>query len=128
MDPQDRDNLELLVEVTIGAFYEVSNTLGPGFLEKVYERALLKELALRQLPVKAQVQYPVMYKGQMIGEYTADMVVAGKLLVELKCVASLGSEHMAQCINYLKASNLTLALLVNFQHPKVVWRRIVHNL
>ena len=61
----------------------------------------------------------------MIGEYFADLIVDGRLVVELKCVEQFGNEHLAQCLNYLKASGLRTALLINFQRPKVEWRRIV---
>jgi GxxExxY protein len=73
----------------VGAIYEVSNVLGAGFLEKVYERALLKELALRGLAAQSQVGFPVSYKGQCVGEYLADLVVEQRLVVEIKCVDCL---------------------------------------
>jgi GxxExxY protein len=69
-----------------------------------------------------------MYKGHIIGEYIADAVVDGRLLVEIKCVNMLAKEHLAQVLNYLKASSLPLALLINFQHSKVVWLRVVSGL
>jgi len=78
--------------------------LGAGFLERVYERALLRELALRGVNAKAQVSFRVCYKGQYVGEYLADLVVEEKLIVELKCVERLVNGHLAQCINYLKVS------------------------
>ncbi len=119
---------ESVVERLIGAAYEVSNVLGAGFLEKVYERALLRELASVGLRAEAQVRFPVMYKGVCVGEYLSDIIVENEIVVELKCVESFTNEHLAQCINYLKATNLKLALLVNFQKPKVEWKRIVYNL
>ena len=119
---------ESIVEKLIGAVYEVSNVLGAGFLEKVYERALLRELASVGLQAQAQVRFPVIYKGYCVGEYLSDIVVENEIVVELKCVESFTNEHLAQCINYLKATNLKLALLVNFQKPKVEWKRIVYNL
>ena len=127
MDDSERESLNALAEAVVGAAYEVSNVLGPGFLEKLYERALMKELALRGIPATPQVPYIVIYKGQPIGEYVADLIVDGCLLVELKCTHRLADEHLAQCINYLTASGLHLAVLINFQHPKVEWRRIVHG-
>lgn len=127
MDDPERESLNALAEAVVGAAYEVSNVLGLGFLEKLYERALVKELALRGIPATAQVPYGVIYKGQPIGEYVADLVVDGRLLVELKCAHRLADEHLAQCINYITASGLHLAVLINFQHPKVEWRRIVHG-
>jgi GxxExxY protein len=119
---------ESAVEKLIGAVYEVSNVLGAGFLEKVYERALLRELSLAGLQAQAQVRFPVMYKGKCVGEYLSDIIVEKEIVVELKCVESFTNEHLAQCINYLKATNLKLAFLVNFQKPKVEWKRIVYNL
>jgi len=124
---ESNPDLDLIVQSVIGAAYEVSNVLGAGFLEKVYERALARELGLRGLRTRAQVCYLVAYKGQRIGEYVADLVVEKRLLVELKCVDQFANEHMAQCINYLKASGLRLALLFNFQKPKVEWKRIVYG-
>jgi GxxExxY protein len=118
-------DIDALAESVIGAAYEVSNTLGAGFLEKVYERALRHELEARGLSVKSQVAFKIHYKEQMVGEYAADLVVEDKLIVELKCAESFANEHVAQCINYLKASGLRLALLINFQKPKVQWKRII---
>jgi GxxExxY protein len=114
-----------LTEAVIGSAFEVANVLGAGFLEKVYERALIRELALRGMSVKAQASFPVCYKGRYVGEYVADLVVEEKLIVELKCVDRFANEHLAQCINYLKASALRMALLINFQRPKVEWRRVL---
>jgi GxxExxY protein len=114
-----------LSEAVIGSAFEVSHVLGAGFLEKVYERALIRELVLRGFNAEAQVCFPVRYKGKCIGEYLADVVVEGKLIVELKCVDRFASEHLAQCINYLKASGLHTALLINFQRPKVEFKRIL---
>jgi GxxExxY protein len=114
-----------LTETVIGSAFEISKVLGAGFLEKVYERALIRELMLRGVSAKAQVSFPVCYKGQYIGEYVADLVVEERLIVELKCVDRLANEHLAQCINYLKASRLQVALLINFQRPRVEWKRVL---
>ena len=127
MKTDDREFLESLTERVIAAIFEVSNTLGAGFLEKVYERALLKELALRGISVIPQASFTVVYKGQAVGEYCTDLLVEDVLLVELKCVERLANEHTAQCLNYLRASGRTVCLLVNFQKPKVEWKRIVHR-
>jgi|SRR5580693_9011067 GxxExxY protein len=116
-----------LVEQVIGAIYEVSNVLGVGFLEKVYERALAQELGLRGIKAQTQVHFTVNYKGRNVGEYVADLVVEDDLVIELKCVDQFCNEHMAQCINYLKSSGKKIALLVNFQKPKVQLKRIVNN-
>jgi GxxExxY protein len=114
-----------LTEKVLAAVFEVSNTLGAGFLEKVYQRALLVELHLRGLQATAEGSYTVTYKGHRVGEYFADILVEDKLLIELKCVERLTGDHTAQCLNYLRASGLTLCLLVNFQKPRVEWKRVV---
>src|SRR4051794_14617206 len=112
-------------DVVIGAAFEVANVLGAGFLEKVYQRALLRELAMRQVKAEPNVCVPVSYKGECIGGYVPDLLVEGKLIVELKCVEHLANEHLAQCINYLKASGLPVALLINFQRPRLEWKRVL---
>jgi len=117
-------DLNSLTETVLGAAFEVSNTLGCGFLEKLYERAPVSELTLRGITVVTQAVYPVAYKGQIIGEYQPDLVIENILIVELKCVDRFSPTHLAQCLSYLHASGLTLALILNFQHPKVECRRI----
>ena len=119
---------DALTEMVIAAILEVSNTLGAGFLEKVYERALLRELKLRGLQAAAQATFSIHYKGYRVGDYFADILVENKVVVELKCSDHLTNDHMAQCLNYLRASSLKLCLLVNFQKPIVEWRRVVLNL
>lgn len=127
MNTDEHRLLDSLTERVLGAVFEVSNTLGAGFLEKVYERALLKEIGLRGIPAIAQVSMPVAYKGHCIGEYFADILVEDVLVIELKCVERLAPEHTAQCINYLRASGRNVCLLINFQKPKVEWKRIVYG-
>ena len=118
---------DAVIRAVIGAAYEVSNVLGAGFLEKVYERALIRELSARGLAVRSQVSYPVIYKGNCVGAYVAELLVENQVLVELKCVDCFSNEHLAQCINYLKASHVRLALLINFQRPKVEWKRVIYG-
>jgi GxxExxY protein len=125
MDLDESGFSDSLTERVLGAVFEVSNTLGAGFLEKVYLHALVRELSLRGIQVRAQVPFSVMYKGHCVGDYFADLVVEDWLVIELKCVDRLGNEHTAQCLNYLRASGRTLCLLVNFQKPKVEWKRVV---
>jgi GxxExxY protein len=120
-------NLDSLTERVLAAIFEVSNTLGAGFLEKVYQRALLAELRLCGIRATAEASFAVTYKGQRVGEYFADLLVEDVLVIELKCAERLSSEHAAQCLNYLRASGLTLCLLVNFQKPKVEWKRIIYG-
>ena len=127
MNTDERRCPDSLTERVIAAILEVSNTLGAGFLEKVYERALLRELSLRGIQATAQASFAVDYKGQRIGEYYSDLLVEGVLVIELKCVERLANEHTAQCLNYLRASGRRVCLLVNFQRPKAEWRRIVNG-
>jgi GxxExxY protein len=117
-------DLNSLTEAVIGAAFEVSNTLGAGFLEKLYERALVNELALQGITAATQVSYPVAHKGQLIGEFRPDLVVENILIVELKCVDRFAPTRLAQRLSYLQASGLTLALLLNFQHRKIDCRRV----
>jgi len=95
MDTNKEHSLDGLIEKIVGAAYEVSNVLGAGFLEKVYERALLREIILRGLKARCQVAFPVRYKGQAVGEYLADLVVEDQVIVELKCVDSFSNEDLA---------------------------------
>jgi GxxExxY protein len=101
--------------------------LGAGFLEKVYQRALLHELLLRGIGAAAEVSFPVTYKDHGVGEYFADILVEDLLVIELKCAERLSNEHTAQCLNYLRASGRSLCLLVNFEKPKVEWKRVVYG-
>jgi GxxExxY protein len=125
MNTNEPGFFDSLTERVIGAILEVSNTLGAGFLERVYQRALLTELGLRGIQAASQASFTVTYKGHAVGEYVADILVEEVLLVELKCVERLANEHTAQCLNYLRASGRTVCLFVNFQRPKVEWKRIV---
>src|SRR6266540_1869386 len=109
----DNTDLNSLSEKVLGAVIEVSNTLGAGFLEKVYQRAWLRELSLRGIRATAEACFAVTYKGHSGAEYSADLLVEDVLVVELKCAERLANEHVAQCLNYLRASRLTLCLLVN---------------
>jgi len=121
----DRELLDSLSERVIGAFFEVSNSLGAGFLEKVYERALIVELELLGIRTTSQVPVQVSYKGRRVGDYFVDLLVEDALIVEIKCVECLTDVHRAQCLNYLKACGLRVGLVVNFSRPKVEWRRVV---
>ena len=127
MNADEHGYLDTLTERVLGAIFEVSNTLGAGFLEKVYQRALLHELHLRGIRAAAEVSFPVIYKSHGVGEYFADILVEDELVIELKCVDRFSNENTAQCLNYLRASSRTLCLLVNFQKPKVEWKRIVRG-
>jgi len=113
-----------LTEQIIGAAMEVHNTLGSGFLEKVYENALAVELRLRGLDVKQQHSTEVTYKGRVVGQYVADILVAGLVVMELKALDTLTGDHEAQVLNYLKATGLRIGLLINFGRPRLEWKRL----
>jgi GxxExxY protein len=111
----------------IAAFYAVYNTLGYGFLEKVYENALTLELQKKNLTVHRQVPIKVRYAGQIIGEYFADLLVEGKVIVELKAVEKIIPVHEAQLLNYLKATDMEVGLLLNFGPKADFTRKIFTN-
>jgi GxxExxY protein len=108
-----------------GAIFEVHRTLGEGFLEKVYENALLIELRNEGLKVDSQVPVAVFFKGSMVGDYLADLMVEDQIIIELKTVDELTAVHQAQLLNYLKATGKPIGLLVNFKGKKVTIRRLV---
>jgi GxxExxY protein len=114
--------------VSIGCALTVLNTLGAGFLEKVYENALALELRAAGLAVAQQYAARVHYNGALVGEYVADLLVEDVLLVELKTAKALDDAHRMQCTNYLKASGLRLCLLLNFSKPRLEIKRVVHGL
>ena len=118
------DNLSRRV---IGCALEVSNTLGPGYFERVYEKALCVEFEKNGIYFQPQKSVDVIYKGCLVGEYIADIIVEGKLLLELKAVSALCGEHEAQLMNYLKATGLSVGLLLNFGKPKLGIKRMVWN-
>jgi GxxExxY protein len=121
----DANGRKRISERVIGCAYTVGNELGPGFLEGVYEKALCFELVRNGFLVERQKELKVSYKGEIVGKYFADILVEGCLLLEIKAVSALTSEHKAQVINYLKATGLSASLLINFGKPRTEIRRIV---
>jgi len=117
------DKLNELSERIIGCAFQVSNTLGCGFLEKVYENALAHELRKSALHVKQQEPIKVFYDRVVVGEYFTDLLVADAVIVELKATKDIGEVFTAQCLNYLKATKLSLCLLLNFGKPRVEIKR-----
>ena len=111
----------------IKAFFKVNNTLGFGFLEKVYENAMLIELRKIGFEVLQQKNIKVYYEGQKVGEYYADLLVNGLVIVELKACESIREEHEAQLINYLKATEVEVGLLLNFGKEPEFRRKIFTN-
>ena len=116
-----------ITEKIIGCAYNVGNVLGSGFLEKVYENALLHEIRKTGLNVVQQHSIKVRYDNVIVGDFFADLFVEDKVLIELKVSKSLSNIHMAQCINYLKATNIKICLLINFGKPKVAIKRIIND-
>jgi GxxExxY protein len=123
----ERRYKEITGEILAAAF-AVANELGCGFLERVYENALFAELTMRGLKAQQQVAHKVRYKGAVVGDYFADLVVEDCVLVELKHVKDFEPAHTAQSLNYLKATGLKLCLLINFGKERVEWKRIANNL
>ena len=122
-----RAELNALCEQAIGAAFRVSNTLGSGFVEKVYENALAMELRKADLKVEQQKPFRVFYDGSVVGEFACDILVEECLIVELKAATALDDIHLAQCLNYLKAAGLQICLLLNFGRPKLDIRRVIRD-
>jgi len=119
-------DLNQITERIIGCAFAVGNTLGSGFLEKVYENALVHELRKSGLSVQPQYPIQVLYDGVVVGDFIADLWVEGRVLVEVKAVRDFNDVHLAQCLNYLKATGLTVCLLINFGGSRVEIKRIVN--
>ena len=124
----DDSGLNTLSGQIIGCAFTVLNTLGAGFLEKVYENALALELRAAGLTVAQQKPVQVTYRGTIIGDYVVDLMVEDSVLVELKTAKALDEAHRLQCLNYLKATGRHLCLLLNFGQPKLEVRRIANGL
>ena len=122
-----RTELDGLTERVIGCAFEVSNALGCGFLEKLYENALAVELRRVCLRIEQQKPIQVRYKGEMVGDYVLDLLVEGVVVVEVKAADALDEAHTAQCLNYLKATGCPVCLLLNFGKPRVQHRRFVRG-
>ena len=124
----DESGLNGLTEKIIGCAYDVANGLGSGFLEKVYENALRIELQRAGLTVLQQHPIPVHWRGEIVGDYYADLLVEGAVIIELKAVKAFDDVHLAQCLNYLKATGLKICLLINFGKSKIEIKRVVRNI
>jgi len=114
---------EELTEIILSACFEVSNELGAGFLESVYEKALIVALKEKGLNTLQQVPLKVFFRNQIVGDFVADIIVENKVLIELKSVKNLAPEHQAQIINYLRSTSIEIGLLVNFENSKLEFRR-----
>lgn len=126
-DLQDLKYKEL-TEKIIKIFYDVYNKLGYGFLEKVYENAMMIEFKKDDINAVSQFAIKVLYEGETIGEYCADILVDDKVIVEIKAAKKLALEHEAQLLNYLKATNIEVGLLLNFGPKPELKRKVFDNL
>ncbi len=113
-------------EIIIGCCFEIMKELGTGFLENVYKNALFIAMKQKGLQVSAEQSFEVMFRNCKVGKYIADLIVENVIVVELKCCATLLSEHKAQVINYLKASEMSVGLLINFGQQKLEYKRLHH--
>ena len=125
-DMGDGLHADLTYEI-IGAAYRVHKALGTGFLEKVYENALAIELKEAGFEVTQQTPIEVLYRGQVVGVFYADLLVNGLVIVEIKAVELLGVSHEVQLVNYLRATQIEVGLLINFGQKVVTRRRVLTN-
>src|SRR5262249_47931964 len=127
-DAHRLEQINQITEKIIGCAFKVANTLGIGFLEKVYENALAHELRKADLHVEQQRPLDVSYDGIVVGVYVADIIVENCVPIELKSAKAIDDAHMAQCINHLRATGYPIELLINFGTPKIEIKRIANPL
>ncbi len=113
-----------ITEKILEAAFEVSKELGAGFLESVYKNAMVIALRAKGLVVEVEKPISVIFRGQSVGQFFADLFVENKVIVEIKAVSALAPEHSAQTINYLKATGIEVGLLINFGRPKIEYKRL----
>ena len=123
----DKQKLNVTSSKVIGCAFEVANVLGCGFLEKVYQNALLLEVRRCGLQVEKEKLIQVRYKNQIVGEYFADILVDKNIVIEIKAVKELNEIHQAQLLNYLRATKLPLGLLINFATPRIQIKRMLND-
>ena len=125
-DEHRSEKVNAITERVIGCAFEVSNTLGCGFLEKPYENALAH--LLRKAGFRVDQQHPIQiwFDGVVVGDYIADLIVDGTVMLELKAVKALDDVHAAQCLNYLNATGFPVCLLLNFGRPKLEIKRFAN--
>jgi GxxExxY protein len=125
MDAANDFSLKHVTEHLIGPAFEVHNTLGYGFLERVYQKAMQVELLARGVEVDLEPQINVQFKGVIVGDYAADLLVAKQIIVELKVDSAYQSVHEAQLLNELRGTGIRLGFLINFGREKVEYKRMV---
>ncbi len=118
---------EEITKDILGAAMAVLNELRPGLDEKLYENALVLELQARGHIVEQQKEYPVFYRGQLIGKLIPDLIVDGKVIADPKVVTAFNESHIAQMLGYLNITDLEVALLLNFKNAKLDWKRVVNE-
>ena len=116
-----------LTEDIIKIFYKVYNTLGYGFLEKIYENSMMIEFRKAGIPAEAQSPIKVTYEGEIVGEHAADIIVDSKVIIELKAAKKIAEDHHAQLLNYLKATDMEVGLLLNFGPKPEISRKVFDN-
>lgn len=116
---------EDLTDKIIASAYKVYNTLGSGFLEKVYENAIFFDLGRQGLKVRQQQPLQVFFEGKVVGEYYADLIIEDKVIVELKAASELSKVHELQLVNYLKATGIKVGLLINFGEKMTIKRKVM---
>jgi GxxExxY protein len=118
---------EEITGAVIGCAFDVINELGTGFLESVYQNAMIVALEQKGLAVRSQCPIGVVFRGRNVGDFYADLLVADKVIVELKAVKAMAPEHQAQVINYLNATGIEVGLLINFGNQSLDWKRFTRN-
>ncbi len=126
MNTDDRVIYPILSYQVMQAVFEVHNTLGPGFIESVYEEALVFELEIRQIAFERQKNVEVRYKGRVVGAQRLDLIIDSRIVLELKAVSALTDAFKQQTLSYLKATGLKLGILINFGASRVEYVRIVN--
>ena len=114
-----------LTHKIIGSAMEVLNGLGFGVNEKCYENALVHEFSLKNIPVNQQYRYDVLYKGVAVGTFIPDLIVDESVIVDAKCIDRITDQELGQMINYLRITKLPVGLILNFNHAKLEWQRVV---
>jgi GxxExxY protein len=127
LNPKTKMQHQELTEEIIKTFYKVYNTLGYGFLEKVYENAMMVELRKANIPAESQVPINVLYEEEVVGQYFADILVDQKAIVEIKATKNLIIDHEAQLLNYLKGTDIEVGFLLNFGPKPEIKRKVFDN-
>jgi GxxExxY protein len=125
MIKQEYIHSDITAEI-LGAAFEVHKTIGTGFVESVYQKAMIVECGIRSIETESEIELPVFYKSVKVGSRRADLLIKKKVVVELKAVTELNDTHLAQAINYLEAFNLEVGLLINFGSKSLQYKRVIH--